>query len=188
MRPMPSVADDERMFTHIPYQDGPTDSTHPIRVCWRRPVLPDRGTATNAVESPISRRLLDDLQLVQGERLLVANVRDFQLIEISADTVGPHGRVTWIESDTERLRRLRRYFDREPIISFLPAIPARPTGRYDAIGVVLRGRMIPDQSDLGALCGHLADGGRLAVISMESSASRIAASGRYRAARLRRVS
>jgi hypothetical protein len=176
------------MSKHITHPNGPSDPIRPISVCWRRPVLPERGPTDNAVESPISRRLLDDLRLVPGERLLVANVRDVQFIGVAADAVGPHGRVTCIESEAERARRLRRYFARQPIISVLPAIPARPTGRYDAIGVVLRGRTVPDQSALAAFGGHLADGGRLAVIAMESSASRIAASGWHRNAGLRRAS
>lgn len=79
-----------------------------IDLRWQRPVLPDGSPTLNPVESPISRRLLHDLQLAANDRLLAIGTRDPQFLELAAADVGRHGHVTVVEPDPDRFQRARR--------------------------------------------------------------------------------
>jgi hypothetical protein len=155
--------------------------THPIHIEWQRPVLPDRGPSSGPVESPLSRRLLEDLQLTRHDRLLAVDTRNPQFLELAADAVGPHGHITSIEHDLDRLHRARhRVAHLRCDVRVLPELPHLTGFRFDAIALVMRDGIVPHTDELRRLAGRLGEGGRLAVVSFEGPTGRIASSGTLR--------
>jgi hypothetical protein len=168
---------DPIMTSHVDHDDDPFDAL-PLR--WNRPILPDRGPTRSRVDSPITRRLLDDVGLTPGDRLLVVNGRDPQLIELAAESIGPCGAITWIEPDPDRRRRVARRFRRLADLTVVPDLDAAPSGRHDAIALVQRDRTTPDPQVVRMVAASLDPGGRLAVVAVGAPSARIAASGSLR--------
>lgn len=140
-------------------------------------MLPDHGPTPRPVASPISRRLLDDLQLTSRDRLLAVGARDPQFLELAADAVGPHGHITSIEPDLDRLHRARRHVAHLCHVAVLPELPYTTAHSYDAIALVARDGIVPDAGVLRRFAEWLDAGGRLAVVAFAAPAGRVASSG-----------
>ncbi len=167
------------------------DTHHAASVDWYAPIVPDREPPRSGPDSPITRRLLDLLRLRPGERVLVVDSRDPELLVRAAELVGPSGRVRCVESSGTTLRRLARHLSAHRDVELVLGEAAdlgRATEGWDAVAWVHRNGLVPDASLVRRMTDALVAEGRLAVAAFDAPAGRIAAIGSVGRARHGRTS